>query len=453
MVNIKKWQRILIAFIFILALGLRLILAFINKEANDNHFEVINWIVDKNEIPQNENCWECFQPKLFYLLDAGIIKVFNIKAKFERIRCEQFINVVFSFFILLILWKFIRVQPASFALKAWCFALIAFNPCLIGINIQATNDTFEILAGVGAIYYVDLFFKHRKISAGICMIIFAILSSIIKASGIVIILSIALIFLIKIIFSISGEKRIILKMSFIFLTSSMLIVPFAGGYYQNYQKYQTPFANNISVSDLPVPFYHQVYTRRPGITSIVHGYFTFWYWDMVKTPYITNDQFSYPLHRTSLWSQLYGRTFFLHFDQHPASWMSMDPNILLTGSGLLLLGIFPVFLFLIGFSESVFKFFKNLFTKNRFSEDSNRIHAIFVILFLLFVVKYSYDYIDFSTMKSIFLFPAILSFTIFFISGLSKIKSKRLMYVFHGIFSAIIVFSIFDICFLIHQLW
>jgi hypothetical protein len=452
MVDIKKWQRVLIASIFIFALALRLILAFINKEANDNHFEVVNWIVDKNEIPQNENCWECFQPKFFYLLDASIIKVFNIKAKFDRIRCMQLTNVVFSFFILLILWKFIRKQPVSFPIKAWCFALLAFNPCLVGINIQATNDTLEILGGCGAIYYAQFFFKNMKFNDGLRMTLFVLLSSIVKSSGIVLIAAIAFIFLLKIIASDGAKKLFLLKAFFSFAVCTLLVVPFAGGYYQNYQKYNAPFVNNISVSDLPVPLYHQAYTRRPGITSIVHGYFTFRYLDMVKTPYITNDQFSYPLHRTSLWSQLYGRTFFLHFDQHPASWMSRDPSILLAGSGLLLLGIFPVLLFLIGFSESVFNFFKNLFAKNRFSEDSNLIHAIFVILFLLFVVKYSYDYIDFSTMKSIFLFPAILSFTIFFISGLSKIKSKRWIYVLHGIFTAIIILSIIDICFLIHQL-
>src|SRR2546422_4368236 len=35
--------------------------------------------------------------------------------------------------------------------------------------------------------------------------------------------------------------------------------------------------------------------------------------DLLEHPVISNDVEGYPLHRTSLWSQLYGRAHFVHF--------------------------------------------------------------------------------------------------------------------------------------------
>src|SRR6185369_8410172 len=109
--------RIIIISIFIFSMGLRLVLCFVNRQANDDHMEVINWIVDKHEIPTIENCPEAFQPKIFYLMSAGVINLLSIDNNNNRIICVQLINFIFSFFILLFLWMFISRHNVSRPIK------------------------------------------------------------------------------------------------------------------------------------------------------------------------------------------------------------------------------------------------------------------------------------------------------------------------------------------------
>ena len=447
--------RIFILLIFVISMGLRLVLSIINRQANDDHMAVINWMVDKKEIPANESCWECFQPKAFYLMHAGIISMLQIKKQEQRIVYVQLVNLLFSFFILLFLWKFIARREYSPTIAVSCFALLAFNPCLVGINVQATNDTLEILTGVLTIYFAGLFFKEKKISAALWMIVFTILASLVKGSGIIIMVALIVIFSLKLFASVSRERKYLGKIFLILIISYSAIVPFAGGYYQNYQQYNTPFAHNHPQKDPPPLFYERTVAGRPGITSVVDGYFTFRYFDMIRMPYIpNNDERNYPLHRTSLWSQLYGRTFFMHFDQWPNSWVNTDWKIITAGRLLIILGIFPLFLFLAGVLKTVRRSLHELRKEKRnyFSIGNEWIYPLILFCFLLFIIKYTYDYRDFSTMKSIFLFPALPVFIKFLMDGFSIIKSKRVLNWLLAIIGAIVLLSIYDIGFLVGQL-
>ena len=447
--------RILVLSVFIVSMSLRLTLSLINRQANDDHMAVINWMVDKQEIPSNESCWECFQPKAFYLMHAGIISMLHIQKQEQRIVYVQLINLLYGFFILFFLWKFISRQGYSPVIAVSCFALLAFNPCLTGINVQATNDTLAILAGILTIYFVDIFFKEKKISAALSMIVFAILASLVKGSGIIIMAALLLIFSVKLFSSVGVDRKFFGKVFFFLIVSYSAIVPFAGGYYENFQKYDTPFAHNHSQKDPPPLFYERTIAGRPGITSVVDGYFTFRYLDMIRMPYIpNNDERNYPLHRTSLWSQLYGRTFFMHFDQWPNSWVNTDWKIITAGRLLIILGIFPLLLFLTGLLKTAkrsFHKFRKL-KRDYFSTTNDWIHLLFLFCFFLFIIKYTYDYRDFSTMKSIFLFPALPVFVKLFMDGFSMISSKRVLKWLLAILGAIVMLSIYDIGFLIAQL-
>ena len=68
------------------------------------------------------------------------------------------------------------------------------------------------------------------------------------------------------------------------------------------------------------------------------------------------------------------------------------------------------------------------------------------------MVKYAYDYRDFSVMKSIFIFPALPSFINLFMQGFALIKSKPVINSIYSIIVAIVLLSIYDSVFLIQQL-
>lgn len=447
-------SRIIISAIFIISLSLRLVLSLLNRQANDDHLEVINWIVDKHEIPTVENCSEGFQPKIYYLINAGAISLLGIEKRDNRIVCAQLINFIFSFFILLFLWLLVNRQNTSYNIKLLSFALIAFNPCLVGINVQVTNDTLVILAGVLSIYYADLFFREKKMRAGGWMILFTILAAVTKGTGLFIMFALVTVFLLKLIACNRETRKIFFRVLIFLLLGYSLIVPFAGGYYNTYKQHQTIFVNQHPNKDPHPLFFKQTYPARPGITSIVHGYFTFRYFDMIRTPYITNADKHYPLHRTSLWSQLYGRTFFMHFDQWPVSWVTQNPSIIATGRLLIILGIFPFIFFITGLLKTTFSFFQKKAKDwpHYFAKTHDWIFLVFILWFLAFIVKYTYDYRDFSTMKSIFLFPVLPAFVKFFIDGFALINSKTLNKLLLFVVAVLVLASIYDIAFLILQL-
>ncbi len=440
-------NRILILSIFILSLSLRFILSLLNYEANDPHVEVVEWIINHHSLPDKDDCWECFQPKLYYIINAGIIQMLGIDNRMDRILCMQMFNFVLSFFILFYLWKFIARQHFSEKIKIAAFALLAFNPCLTGINVQATNDTPEILAGILTIYFADRFFNEKKLRMGFLLCASVIIACLVKGSGLILIVSLAIIFSINLIASHIEERKLYIKILAILVISFIAIIPVGSGCIHNYHKYGTPFVL-VLPKDPPPLFFKHTYAGRPGITSVVDGYFTFRYFDMIREPFIVSTIDNYQLHRTSLWSQLYGRTMFMHFDQHPNSWKSMDPKLLSAGRWLIALGIVPLILLIAGMVKTIRHFFKEKITINQ-----NWIHLVFAAGFLLFMIKYSYSYRDFSIMKSIFIFPALPSFIKFFMEGFSMLKSKLISNTALFIICLIILLSIYDIYFLITQLW
>jgi len=452
--NIGWNKNTLVIFIFAVALILRFFLSLYNRQANDNHVEVVSWIVDKRTLPVKEDCWECSQPKIYYLLNAAIMTAFHVNDPIQRIIAAQMFNFVLSAFFLVFAWLFIRNQNFSFRTKILAFSVVAFNPCLTGINVQATNDTLEILAGTMTIYFADLFFKRWKTVHLIGMTLSVILACITKGSGLSLLLGLLIVYSANFLIQPKQKLKFLVISSATFIVALMISVPFAGGYYDNYKKYNNPFINNISQKDPPPEFFHETFTGRPGITSIVHGYFTFRIVDMIQQPYINNDDTGYPLHRTSLWSQLYGRTFFLHFDQFPGTWASTDKKVLLVGKILLVLGLVPLGIFLFGCYHACRDILRFIIKKNKSGmiENLSWMHFVFIVSCLLFIVKYTYDYRDFATMKSIFVFPVLLSVISLFMHGFEKIKFRLLQNIFSVLVVCLVLISIIDILFLTNQL-
>ena len=89
-----NYEKALILLIFIIALLLRFSLAVYNTQANDNHFEVIDIILKENKIPEREDCWECFQPKLFHLFLHPWVHWENCRV-IDRVKCIDDVSEFF----------------------------------------------------------------------------------------------------------------------------------------------------------------------------------------------------------------------------------------------------------------------------------------------------------------------------------------------------------------------
>jgi hypothetical protein len=72
-----KWEKAVVLVCF-LGILLRVVLATVNLEANDNHIEVISVIADENRIPTVGEFWEAFQPKFYHVTVAVIWRALSI---------------------------------------------------------------------------------------------------------------------------------------------------------------------------------------------------------------------------------------------------------------------------------------------------------------------------------------------------------------------------------------
>jgi hypothetical protein len=126
------------------------------------------------------------------------------------------------------------------------------------------------------------------------------------------------------------------------------------------------------------------------------------------------------LHRTSLWSQLYGRATFSRFAAHPKSWASDTPLVAWLGRLMLVLALPPAALLAIGMARRLAGLARGLLRGTELDPGES-----FLTLLawgqLALVVLYALRFRDFSGMKEIFLFPALLAYAAFLAGELDRL--------------------------------
>lgn len=412
----KKYSNtIFLIIIFFLAAIFRLTIAIFNTQSNDDHTEPIAIILEEKRLPLPDECWECFQPELFYITSAILLKMLGIENPENGRYVIQLMNASAGILTLLIVFLFLKKLRLTRKVLVTTFALVALNPKLLTINSQITNDSFVIFFSICATYSFALFLEKKKFLHFSSATIFAILAAITKGVGLVFFFLFPTVLVCLIVSRktpVHQKKPLIFKTAF-FLIAFLLIVPFAGGYYQKYKLYGSPFVVNIDIlpelqNRKPGEFPH-----RPGVIGL-SSYLTFPFFSLLKFPY--NNSFPpFFKHQQSLWSQLYGRAYSINFQGYPPLWIATDEFTLSLSRIILFLAIFPTFILLYGLWENI---------KNIWKDAVSLFFSSLVIFYLLFVITYSAIYRDFTTMKVIFIFPALLGFVKFFADGYQKLISK-----------------------------
>lgn len=453
----KEIYKIFIISVFLIAGALRISLAIVNREANDDHFQVVKIIKNEGRLPTYSECWEGFQPKLYHSVIAVLCKCIPSGHMPICIIMTQLLNCAAGMITIYIVWSFLRNLAAAEWVKLVCLSFVALNPDLIGINAQATNDSFVIMFSTATLYCFYLFFSGRKIKYFFGLIIFSVFAALSKGSGIVLFFGILSVFILKLIvsrnFSLSlkrGYLSCILIFSFVYLT----LVPLFGQYYYNYRQCGSPFVVNREVDPFP-DFFKETYCYHPGVTSIKNSYLTFRLFDLIKHPTITNDEKIYPLHRTSLWSQLHGRAHFIFFSMWPPTWQTENAIILNMGRVILALALIPALFLLVPVFRRIGAWF-NAIIRNRFDFIINSNDWIFDVFFLAYIcslICYTLSYREFNTMKAIYIFPALLSAVFLFSSEIERVyKHKRLVVLLSLFFGLLLVLYILNITCLILKL-
>jgi hypothetical protein len=409
--NDARWSAAIIA-VFVVAIVLRVLLAIVNVEANDDHLSVVRIISEENRIPGPSETWESWQPKLYHATVAILWRVSPGDSREALNRLGQLVNCVAGIATIFIIYRFLLALALSRKTIFLTFALAALNPKMVGLSVQMTNDAFVILFGSLTIFLMWRFLTAPRIATFAGAAVAAILATLSKGNGIVIFVALFA----TLVIALLQRSPVLLPRSqlsvatAVFAIASIVAATFLGSYAANYREKGSPFAISVDRDQFP-SFFRETFVHRPGVTSIAQAYFTFNLTSLIRDPMVNYDPEIYPIHRRSLWSQVYGRSHFVHFDAWPPSWEQRTPFMEWLGRIVLIVALIPTAILLMGFVWSVRR---SLALVRRIRElDRDDLRHLFLTMtaggYIAFLVLYTMTYRDFPTMKAEFMLPGILT--------------------------------------------
>jgi hypothetical protein len=307
---------------------------------------------------------------------------------------------------------------------------VALNPTLIGLNAQATNDSFVIFFGTLSIERACEFFRTGRPGPFVLMGAAVTLAALSKGNGLVVFVAVTATLALALLRSpvVAGvPRRRLARMTVAFMVVSVTTVAALGAYRSNWVDAGSPFAINGDPAPMP-HLLQRTYVYRPGTTSIADTYLTFRFVDMLRNPAISGDPLVYPMHRTSLWSQLYGRAHAVHFAQHPPSWQN-DGMLVVTLTRLIfLVALVPTLFLLAGIVRAAGTLLGAARRGVPASGErlADELVALTALGYVAFVVVYSLTYRDFSTMKAEFLFPGLLAYVVLAVGEVERAETSWL---------------------------
>jgi hypothetical protein len=408
----QRRELLLLAAILLVSAALRLVLALLNDAANDNHLQVVQLLLEGRRDLTMQDCLVCFHPKLYHATLALLARILGLTTVFGQRCLGQLSSAVAGIATLFLLHRFLGRLRLAPSVRLLVLALAALNPAFLAINVQLTNDSLAILLAVAGIFWMAKFAEERKLRhfglAAVCLTLGFASKATVWVAGIAAFLSLLAGALARhpVRPPRPGWNYLLAGILAVMLGSAIAT---AGYDFKSYRRY-AGFGR-----DRELPFFRQMPVARPGVMSIYDGYLTFKFVELLRRPYTGNGNIVEPPHRTSVFSQLYGRLHFLHLDSWPEPWRLRDRSYLNVGRGNLVLGLLPTGLFLLGLGHAVHRQGKALRRDGplgwlRTQPEPDLLCLLLCLGYLAFIVKFTADFRDYSAMKPIYVFPGMLGF-------------------------------------------
>ncbi len=454
----------LILAIFLMSVGLRLSLTLVNREANDDHMEVVDRILQTHTLPQKDDCWECFQPKFYHASVALTLQGLGMDGASQdtQILVGELVNFLAGVLTVGVLGIFIQGLTVKAGwIKPLGYALAALNPQLIGISSQATNDAFAILFSTLALYSTYRFFRKPRLVTFLLIVFFLSLGIASKTNVWVTAAAIGLALLVRA-WLLKGRRLGALAVALIFLIAvlALAVLNPLNQYISNTRVYGAPILLNIPKPPLP-QLTEITYPRRPGIISVKDGFLTFKFFSLLRNPLNRDIGNNIPTHRTSLWTQLYASANSAHFENFPPSWATTGEEGFWISRGIFVLALLPTLIFLLGVGFETYWVMKNFIRRDEaVSRETNYGLDIFVLAgYVLFIALYALIYRDFAVMKAVFIFPGLIAFSLLFLRACERIdrflsrRARWIIYPLLAVLGALLVFYLLDTVTLIQHLY
>jgi hypothetical protein len=156
------------------------------------------------------------------------------------------------------------------------------------------------------------------------------------------------------------------------------------------------------------------------VRSIAESLFTFRIIGLLRDPLVVNGRVeNYPLHRTSLWSGVYGRTNFIRFDDYFESWRPRSALATSIARLTFIVALFPAALLLFGAYGAMARMVSHA-GRVRPNEWMIGITAPATLRFIALALRYR----DYSFFKPIHAFAGLLAFLTLFGCACDRFYSK-----------------------------
>ncbi|OYU96167.1 MAG: hypothetical protein CFE21_07070 [Bacteroidetes bacterium B1(2017)] len=420
--------------IAIISLGgiLRLTVFWVSPFNNsyDDHLEVIQFYSESFNLPAPFQCWECYQPPLYYYTCAAVYKIAE-SLGVDKLTCwkmVQFINPFLSIILIIIVYQILLLFKMPKLSIAVTLSFIVILPRDIFTSAMIGNDYMLVFFAILSFYLFlkTLFALRNGINVWIwfiLLILSATLGSITKQHGLLIHLFSFSIFLVLC-------KKIYRK-KLIFAIPILLIAILLSISNELWKFNQT---GELLVSNQH--YFDYAKNQFPGSIDKVE-FFSFRIFELYQEPFISERT------SASFFTELFARTFYDY------EWRFISPKILWANTlGCLGYSLGLTWLFYFGIIVySCIKDFKNSLFKLNWLTLFTKIPPIllgFLFMLVPFIQTLRYPY--FSSMKSMFMLSGII---LLLITLGSQIKKSSLnqqignyMIVLNIIYGIILVVSI-----------
>lgn len=405
---------------FLTCFILRIVLVAVNDQRNDDHIEpVLLWQTNGN-LSAADQCWECFQPALFYFVAKSVSSLVGATTDRQVYYVIQILNLLIGAILLWLILRYIESLNLHKTTTILLMFFWALNPELVSINALATNDMLLFLLGFIILYLTTKLIKNQKLETELILVIMLIAAGVTKGNSLAFLgLYIAFIILQLLLGKIRGFKGIAAKATFIVV----LIASFAfgGRYVEKHQQFGDPFRINVTKPQ-PAKFigFDSSESLRYGVRDIKSATLEFPLTSLLKQPFNLNDSKNTQPHRENLWTQYLGQFTNYLFEGYPSKWSSVNNDYLNFARVNILVHLALVLLLFYGCVTSLKHVFIQFYS-------AQLLHLVSLLVFLAFSLIYAIEFRDFSFMKVMFLFPVYMSMIYLFAEGIKNLKHHRLV--------------------------
>lgn len=417
-------KRIALA-VLLVGIGLRVGLTLVNLAANDDHLEVVELIVDEGVTPHWRDVFEGHQPKLWHETVAALWRLGDVTDDVTRIRVAQWTSCLAGILTLLLARRFLRETALPPAAELSAFALLALNPSFVGINAQATNDSFVILFATCTLYAGWRWLRSWRPAWLAATVSAAILAQLSKAHALVAVVAVlaaaGLAFL--------SRERAGLPSRPVLVGAvagfAVVFVGFVGAfgeYRETWDRSGSPFEVNLERNPFP-PLLPDDYEPtcetgrlcwRYGNRSLVTTYLSAPMWSLLRDPILTQDPVDYPVNRTSFWTRVYGSAHSVRYEQWPPEWADRGGAVRWLARVTYVVAVAPTAVLAWGLVRSLAGV-----VRRRLGLGESML-ALAAAGYLAFLVVMTTTYRDFSNMKAIILLPGVVAFAWVFGSAMPR---------------------------------